>query len=136
MWFDIVKIDPLEDVGKQLLEYAEEVYMFWTKFLRRVKNYPDKQEKPIAGIEGYVQILEELVRESDERVRDIYAIVQSEDYKEKPAALLFQLREVDWKETQKQIDEIPLSVKQNIELQLPQIPDIQEMQRQIELFVK
>ena len=142
-WFNIIKNisnDPLQQVGEELLKYAEDVYNFWNA-ISRVKIDEEAESKvmdemPYSGFQDDPDV-KKLVHDADARVQDIYSIVHTDDYEAKPAALMFELVKWDWERVvQGQIDVIPEEWLEGTSRTLPELPDIEEMKRRVSMFLE
>ena len=141
-WFDIIKNitnDPLQQVGEELLKYAEDVYNFWNA-ISRIKIDEEAESKvmdemPYSGFQDDPDV-KKLVNDADARVQDIYSIVHTDDYEAKPAALMFELTKWKWERVvQGQIDVIPEEWLEGTSRTRPELPDIEEMKRKVKMFL-
>ena len=142
-WFSIIKDisnDPLQQVGEELLKYAEEVYNFWNSISRmRIDEEAESKvmdEMPYSGFQDDPDV-KKLVIDADARVQDIYSIVHTDDYDAKPASLMFELVKWDWERVvQGQIEVIPEEWLEGTSRTRPELPDIEEMKRKVSMFLE
>lgn len=141
-WFDIIKNianDPLQQVGEELLKYANDVYLFWNRILKlEIDEEAESKvmdEMPYSGFQDDPDV-KKLVSDADARVQDIYSIVHTDDYDAKPVALMFELTNLDWERVvQGQIGVIPEAWLEGTGLTRPELPDIEEMKRKVKMFL-
>jgi len=150
-WFNIIKNisnDPLQQVGEELLKYAEDVYNFWNAIARtRIDEEADRKEMANMPTQANYDStpsadaddpdVGDLVIDADARVQDIYSIVHTDDYEAKPAALMFELVKWEWERVvQGQIDVIPEEWLEGTSRTRPELPDIEEMKRKVRMFIE
>ena len=147
-WFNIMKIEEVEQVGQDLLNYVVELedlfedlmqlHLVMLDLARDVeRQHPEIIEElgqiPHANIQRAMEITRELHAQTSDKRRDIHAIVDAERID--IPALYFELTENDWQEMREFLERMPRDFLQVMDRQeLPPMPDIVRMTEIVDMF--
>jgi len=140
-WFNIMKIEEVEQVGQDLLNYVVELEDLFEDLVQlhlvMIDMASETQHPEIIEERGQMQQVMDITREilartSDKR-RDIHAIVDAE--KIDISALYFELTENNWQDMREYLETMPRDFLQVMDRQeLPPMPDIVRMIEIVDMF--
>ena len=140
-WFNIMKIEEVEQVGQDLLNYVVELEDLFEDLVQlhlvMIDMASETQHPEIIEERGQMQQVMDITREilartSDKR-RDIHAIVDAE--KIDISALYFELTENNWQDMREYLETMPRDYLLIMDRQeLPPMPDIVRMTEIVDMF--
>ena len=152
VWFNIVKIAEVEQVGADLLNYIRELAEFFDDFYRfhlvmRELLLETERERPEvleeirrelgnigdAEIQRATDIVRQLLTDTVEKGRDVVAILEAEEIN--VDALYYELTQNRWQDLRQFLEGIPQEMLEAIDReQLPPMPDIERMMEIVDMF--
>ena len=152
VWFNIVKIAEVEQVGLDLLTYIRELAEFFDDFYRfhlvmrevlleTERDNPELLEQlrrdigniGDADVQRATNIVRQLLRDTVEKGRDVVAILEAEEIN--VDALYYELTQNRWQDLRQFLEGIPQEMLEAIDRQqLPPMPDIERMTEIVDMF--